>query len=186
MANCAIIDVGSNSVRLTAYHYSKDGYTCYLNEREILGLAAYIQNNRLNDVGIQKLIKVLKRYRTLIHDLAISQYTVLATAAIRNVENTEEIIAKVDAMTGITMQVLSGETEARLDFTGVLSEVPDRNGIIVDVGGGSSEIILFENREIVQAMSIPVGSLQVYTMRRKFHPDAKRAQTDETADCQAA
>lgn len=166
MTNYAIIDVGSNSVRLTAYHYDKDSPRpeCYLNEREMLGLAAYIsEDGRLRDIGIQKLVTVLRRYKALIHDLQIPHSYVLATASIRNVENTEEIVAQVNAMTGITMEVLSGEEEALLDFNGVLPEIPDRNGLIVDVGGGSSELVLFENREVVQAVSIPVGSLQVYT-----------------------
>jgi exopolyphosphatase/guanosine-5'-triphosphate,3'-diphosphate pyrophosphatase len=162
--NYAVIDVGSNSVRLAAFSYDEatKKLDCYLNEREMLGLAAYISDGRLNEMGIQKLVNVLKRYKALVARLQISHFYTLATASIRNVENTQEIVAQIDAMCGITMEVLSGTEEAECDFAGVMPEIAERNGVIVDVGGGSTEIILFEDGEQQQAVSIPIGSLQLY------------------------
>ncbi len=159
----AVIDIGSNSVRLTAYRYHAQTARlhCFLNEREMIGLAAYVTDGELSETGIRKLAAVLKQYKTLIAELQITQYYVLATASIRNVTNTEAIVAQIDAMTGMRMVVLDGEEEARLDFAGVWEEVDDHNGIMVDIGGGSTEIILFENCEVTRAVSLPLGSLQL-------------------------
>ena len=163
--NYAVIDVGSNSVRLTAYHVDEitGKVDCYLNEREMIGLASYIAEGALSEAGVLKMVNVLKRYKTLIADLNIDTYHVLATASIRNVSNTDAIVAMVHAMTGITLEVLTGEEEAEFDFAGVIAEIPERSGMIVDIGGGSTEMILFEDREIVNAVSIPIGSLQLYS-----------------------
>ncbi len=164
MINYAVIDVGSNSVRLAAYHYDEENkaLSCFLNEREMLGLASYISNEYLTSAGVEKLAAALKKYKALAAQLQVERLYTLATASIRNVENTQEIVAQIDAMTGIRMRVLSGDEEANYDFMGAIPEIRDNSGVIVDIGGGSTEIILFENREVSQAVSIPVGSLQLY------------------------
>ncbi len=159
----AVIDVGSNSVRMTAYRYDANAkkLTPFLDQREMIYLAAHVKEQSLNEIGIQKLALSLKKYKSLLSDLQIEHYYVIATASIRNVKNAMEIVAQIDAMTGMRMQILSGEEEAKLDFRGVMQEIPEQNGMIIDIGGGSTELIFFEDRELVKALSIPIGSLQL-------------------------
>ncbi len=161
----AVIDIGSNSVRLSAYRYypQTKSLELFLDERATIGLAAYVKDGILDEVGIAKLAAVLKKDKALLHDLQITHYYTLATASIRNVKNTDAIIAQIDAMTGLRIHVLSGEQEAKLDFRGVLQEIAQPNGIIIDIGGGSTEIISFEDGTVMDAVSLPIGSLQLTT-----------------------
>ncbi len=94
--------------------------------------------------------------------LEIKNYHFFATAGLRNIENSAEVIQIIKDKVNIGIDVLSGEEEGKLSFCGSISTIKRDNGILIDVGGGSVEIVLFKNRKIQEAHSIPAGSLKMY------------------------
>ena len=81
----------------------------------------------------------------------------VATAAIRNAANGAELVARVAEETGIQLHIISGNTEAYISYLGVINTLNVRDGIIFDLGGGSTELILFKNRKILESVSLPIG-----------------------------
>jgi exopolyphosphatase/guanosine-5'-triphosphate,3'-diphosphate pyrophosphatase len=94
--------------------------------------------------------------------LKITSYSFFATAALRNIENRADVIEIIKEEVEIEIDVLSGEEEGELSFCGSVSTLKKDNGILIDVGGGSVEIVLFESKKIMEAYSIPAGSLKMY------------------------
>lgn len=157
----AVVDTGSNTIRLGIYEYENKKLNIIYNKAVFANLAGYIKNNALAPDGIEKCAEAIK-----VHQATAKEYgcklNVFATAAIRNAENTEEIVSEVFRMTGEKMEVLSGDDEAVLSFYGAVSDFPCENGIMADVGGGSSEIIPFTTKTPRNYFSVPWGSLKAY------------------------
>ena len=157
----AVVDTGSNTIRLGIYDYENGTLKCIYNKAVFANLASYIENNSLTQDGIEKAAEAL-----LIHKKTAEEYgcalSVFATAAIRNARNCHEICKKIKELTNIDIDVLTGEDEALLSFYGAVSDFPVKDGVMADVGGGSSEIILFKNGSPVSFCSVPLGSLKAY------------------------
>ena len=159
----AVADTGSNTIRLGVYEYNEteNQLTLLHNEAIFANLAAYIENGALTAEGIAVAADAL-RY----HEKTAEGYgcplNVFATAAIRNAVNCDEIIKSLQALTGISVDVLTGEEEAQLSFFGAISDFPKEKGIMIDVGGGSSEVIYYENGKIQALTSVPWGSLKAF------------------------
>ncbi len=164
---CGIIDMGANSIRLSIYRVEGSEVKLLLNKKETAGLASYVKNRKLSLKGLEKACLVLNDFKEVLSNLNIAEYFAFATASLRNVENTEEALIYIRQKTGVRIDVLSGEEEATLGFAGagVASEMS--SGIIVDIGGGSTEIVEFKDNEIVAASSVPVGSLNLYNRHIK-------------------
>ena len=94
--------------------------------------------------------------------LQIEHLAVFATASLRNISNTAQAVTQIARATGITVSVLTGEEEAACGFCGATCDVAAADGLFVDVGGASTELVAFANRQIEQADSVPVGSLKLY------------------------
>jgi exopolyphosphatase/guanosine-5'-triphosphate,3'-diphosphate pyrophosphatase len=92
----------------------------------------------------------------------IENYSFFSTAALRNIENTAHVTQIIKDKVNIEIDVLSGEEEGKLSFIGSISTIKKDNGILIDVGGGSVEIVLFKNKKIKAGYSIPIGSLKIY------------------------
>ncbi|MNZ68307.1 Exopolyphosphatase [compost metagenome] len=89
------------------------------------------------------------------------QIRAVATAAIRNAANRHNIITKIQAETGLRVELLSGEEEARYGFLGMINSLQLKDGFLVDIGGGSTELSLFRNRELVHSVSFPFGCVSL-------------------------
>lgn len=165
MPNCGIIDMGSNTIRLSIYQYDETGFKLLLNKKEMAGLAGYVWDGILTADGIQTAIRVLSNFRALLNNLGIEEFYVFATAALRNVANTDEAVSKIEATTGIQVVVISGTEEAALSFQGALFNANEDkcSGLLVDIGGGSTELVAYERKAIQTSVSIPIGSLSLYT-----------------------
>jgi exopolyphosphatase/guanosine-5'-triphosphate,3'-diphosphate pyrophosphatase len=159
-----IIDIGSNTVRLNVYRCrcQNNDISIIFSNKENLGLVFYVKKGKLTNKGIEKLINVLQNMKNDLENLQIENYNFFATAILRNIENTNEIIQIVKDELNIEIDLLSGEEEGALSFCGSISTIKNDDGILIDVGGGSVEIVLFKNREITEDHSIPVGSLKLY------------------------
>jgi len=157
----AVVDTGSNTIRMSVYE-CKNGKICELfTEAVFANLAAHITDNHLTDEGIAICCDAIKK-----HEKTAKEYDaffhVFATAAIRNAKNCEKIVKKVKENTNIDLKILSGSDEGELSFLGAYDDFSIDTGIMADVGGGSSEIIVFEDGKIKALKSIPLGSLAAY------------------------
>ena len=160
----AIIDIGSNSIRLTVYRHDEEDGQVYIQfkDKVMAGLAGYVEDGDLSEKGIRKACDALKIYRKVLGNLAIEKIYPFATASLRNVGNARKVLDRIKSETGFEVDIISGEEEAVLDFIGATKVVNIDRGMLVDIGGGSTEIVLFKDGNIECAHSIPVGSLNMY------------------------
>jgi exopolyphosphatase / guanosine-5'-triphosphate,3'-diphosphate pyrophosphatase len=158
---CGIVDLGSNTIRLSIYKYENSQTKLLLSKKSVAGLLGYVTNGTLGEKGIGKACSVLNNFKDIILNFGIEKAYVFATASLRNITNTAEALAAIKADTGYDVELLSGEDEAALDFYGAIHAADIQSGLLVDIGGGSTELVCFENRVFSDAVSIPVGSLNL-------------------------
>ncbi|MCD8343318.1 MAG: phosphatase [Oscillospiraceae bacterium] len=160
--NCGIVDLGSNTIRLSIFKCEGGEVSLLLHRKIMAGLASYVQSGMLTNSGVQVACRVLKVYRALLDNLGIEPMYVFATASLRNIANTTEVVEAIRAETGLTVDLLSGEEEARLSFDGALLGIQHTSGLLVDIGGGSTELVRYSDGEILSACSLSVGSLNLF------------------------
>lgn len=157
----AVIDIGSNTIRLSVYKVIGDKVKNLFNEKSSASLASFIENGMMNEHGIQKLINTLNEFKNLISNFEdISKTYAIATASVRNSSNRREIIERVRTEVGMDIELISGEEEAKLSFLG--AGIDSKSGILTDIGGGSSEIVVFEQGKVVRTSSLNIGSLVAF------------------------
>lgn len=160
----AIIDMGSNTIRLCVYEYDDNEVKTIFEKKEMAGLINYVEKDKLSIQGMDKACEILLKFDDLLRNLHVDEnnVSIFATASLRNIKNTKEVIEAIKSRTKHEVELLSGEEEAALDFIGTTKCLDMDSGVIVDIGGGSTEIVLFENRAMKYAASIPIGSLNMY------------------------
>ena len=157
----AIVDTGSNTIRMSVYECNGTEIIQTFSDVVFANLAGHIVDNELTDEGISVCCDALKKHEQTAKEQK-AEFHAFATAAIRNAKNCDEIVKKVKENTNIDLKVLSGTDEGELSFLGAFSDFSVESGVMADVGGGSSEIIAFENGKITALLSIPLGSLAAY------------------------
>ncbi|MCB7049665.1 phosphatase [Intestinimonas butyriciproducens] len=160
---CGIVDLGSNTIRLSIYHWEGQDFRLLLNKKTMAGLTGYVQGGVLSDSGILVACRTLSSYRALLDNFQVSKMHVFATASLRNISNTGEAVETIRDVTGIPVEVLSGDAEAALSFKGAVLPGGVSTGLLADIGGGSFELVSYEDMSITSACSLPVGSLSLYT-----------------------
>ncbi len=160
----AIIDVGSNTIRLSLYECDEvtNEVTQVLNKKVTAGLAGYIVDGELADRGVDRACRALRDLKRKAEHFEADSIDVFATAAIRNASNHDQVIDRIDEATDLRIDTLSGEDEARLGFYGAMHTLSAASGVLIDIGGGSTELVMFEDKHVVTAVSMPVGSLNLY------------------------
>ncbi len=138
-----VVDLGSNSVRLVVYEGNSRNPVPIFNEKAVLRLGRGLQaTGRLNDEGIAPALMVMQRYYLVGKAMGASPFEVLATAAVRDATNGSEFVANLQAhMPDVPIRILSGPEEAEYSADGVLCGIPDADGILADIGGGSLEVV---------------------------------------------
>ena len=161
--NYAIVDLGSNTVRLSVYHILPRGdYELLFSKKEMAGLVNYISDGVLSQAGIRKACEVLWNFWGLLRHFGIENMHVFATASLRNIHNSDEAVAAIREETGIDVDVISGDLEAELGYYGALRTLDLRDGALFDIGGGSTEIVEVRDGKILRAQSLPLGSLNLF------------------------
>ncbi|OUO13025.1 hypothetical protein [Flavonifractor sp. An4] len=161
---CGIVDVGSNTIRLSIYHWERQKFKLLMNKKEMAGLAGYIKNGLLSDSGILVACRVLAGFKALLRNFDIANLYVFGTASLRNIVNTEEALETIEAVTGIKVEVLSGADEAAFSFLGAtVGGGAPGSGMLADVGGGSTELVAYQDGAITSGCSLPMGSLSLFT-----------------------
>lgn len=160
----AVIDIGSNTIRFNIYKMNKKKYKTISTKKTFAGLSSYVEDDIMSDFGINKAIKILKKYKKIMNEFEIEDYFVFATAAIRNAKNSKDIIKRLEDETSFKLDLLSGKMEGFCDYHGLLMErdIKGEDAYIVDIGGGSTEIIYIKDGEYVDSISLPEGSLSIY------------------------
>ncbi len=186
----AIIDIGSNSVRLVVYNGPKRAPAVLFNEKVMAGLGAGLaETAELTRGAMSRAINALARYQAVIAAMQVSEVRVVATAAVREARNADVFLARV-ADLGLNVEVLSGAQEASAAGYGVLSAIPDADGIVGDLGGGSLELVRISNGQVHACVSLPLGVLRLRTIIAKG-PNALEAHIGKTlraagwSDCEA-
>lgn len=161
MDPAGIIDIGSNSVRLVVYAGPERIPAPIFNEKVLAGLGAGLdRSDRLPEQGRRKALAALARFKLLLDHMKVKRAQVVATAAVRDAADGPEFIRQVEQM-GLECRVLSAQQEAELAGEGVLSGIPEADGIVGDLGGGSLELVDVANGRASDGISMPLGVLRL-------------------------
>lgn len=157
----AVIDIGSNSVRLVIYDGPRRAPFPICNEKSLCGLGRDIEETGLlNPSGIDSALAILARFRCLLNEHGNPPVRVVATAAVRDARNGGEFVEAVNRI-GFDVAVISGPEEARLSGLGVVSFEPGATGLVGDMGGGSLELIHIDGGSIGETTSLPIGPFRL-------------------------
>lgn len=159
---CAVIDIGSNSMRLTAFDVNKTKFKVLFREKAMAGLAGYVEEDKLSSDGVHRACEILLSFKEILKALKIDKISIFATASLRNVSNTEEALCKIKEVTGMTVEIISGEQEAVYGYLGAMCELSVKSGVYMDIGGASTELAAFSDGTMEWAESFPIGSLKLY------------------------
>ena len=158
-----IIDLGSNTTRMVIYEYERDSYFRLEDEiREVVRLREGMgRTNVLRAAAIQRAVNAMRMFKELGDDLGVSEVIVAATSAVRDAINRDSFLARIKAETGWTLRLLSGKEEGRYGALGAINATCLRDGFVIDLGGGSAQIV--EVREGIpgRAVSLPLGALRL-------------------------
>lgn len=159
----AIIDIGSNTIRLVLYQYNyEEGLQELGNIKTVARLRTYLQpSGEMSEDGIQVLSETLLTFKAMLEEFEIADVKAVATAAIRQATNRDQIIAQMKEQTGIQIELLSEEEEAYFGYIAVAYSMGTKSAVTIDIGGGSTEITLFENKELQQSHSFPFGTVSL-------------------------
>jgi exopolyphosphatase/guanosine-5'-triphosphate,3'-diphosphate pyrophosphatase len=172
----AIIDIGSNSVRLMVYDQLGRAPMPRFNEKSLCRLAEGLaQTGEIAPDGFRRTVEAVRRFRAIADAMGVSRLDVTATEAIRRAANGSALAARISAETGLAVRILSGAEEARYATLGVISGFFRPIGTVGDMGGGSLEVAeAIDDRVGENWMSLPLGALPVEAMLADGHLAAKR------------
>ncbi|WP_379545809.1 Ppx/GppA family phosphatase [Qipengyuania sp. DSG2-2] len=163
-AERAIIDIGSNTVRLVLYGASMRAPKVLLNEKVAARLGRDIASSgELAQEAVDLALRGMERYALVLGDLGITDIEVVATAAVREAANGEDFLGQLRAL-GFAPKVLSGVDEACTSAWGVIGAFPKARGMVADLGGGSLELVNVTGGAPSDAISLPIGTLRLPEM----------------------
>ncbi|MBO9560817.1 MAG: Ppx/GppA family phosphatase [Caulobacter sp.] len=156
--DAAVIDIGSNSVRLVVYRLEGRAIWTVFNEKVLAGLGRDLgDGGKLNPEGVAQTLAALKRFRAVLEAVKPAETFIAATAAVREAKDGAAFVKQIQAETGFATRVLSGEEEARYAALGVLAGAPDATGVVGDLGGASLELIRLEATGAGLGVTLPLG-----------------------------
>ena len=163
----AIIDIGSNSIRLVVYQGPARLPAILFNEKVMAGLGRGLAATGAIEAGSLKKARVaLARFAAVSRAMEVESLRTVATAAVRDASNGRELIDEADRL-GLQVEILSGEQEASGAGQGVLSGIPGADGIVGDLGGGSLELVRVSQGRLGERVSFPLGVLRIAALREK-------------------
>ena len=158
----AVVDIGSNSVRLVVYERMARTPTMLFNEKVLAGLGRGIAaTGRLADDSIEIALQALTRFRALCNHIGVREIRVVATAAARDAANGSGFVARVESVIGAPVRILNGNEEAYYSALGVIAGFWKPNGIVGDMGGGSLELVRVSGERPGRGTTFPLGGLRL-------------------------
>ncbi len=182
-SSVAVIDIGSNSVRLVIYETMARSLVTVFNEKALCGLGREVQSTGLlAPDAVAKALTSLRRFRALCRIQKVGRVYAIATAACRDASNGPDFITKAERICGVPIQILSGPREAKLSALGVVSGIHNPDGIVGDLGGGSLELIDVHGNRVRSGVTLPLGSLALQDLSHKSLKRAERIVKNELSD----
>lgn len=159
----AIMDIGSNTVRLSVYKEKNGEAVNLFSEKEQVSLKNYVKNGKLTDKGIKRLFSTLANFKAVVDNFGdIDGVYPFATATVRDVANRAEILKLMKDELDLDIEILSGEEEAKLAFVGAAVSTDVKEGVLCDIGGGSTEVVLIDQGKVIKSSSLSIGSLSAF------------------------
>ena len=170
MKRIGIIDLGSNTIRLVIFDVDKSPgkrlrpgqFREILNEKTVAGLSAYVEDGAFTDAGVERAVDVLRDHEKSARNVGCREIRVFATAVLRNCSNSAKVTAEVERQTGMPIDLISGEEEAHLGFVGASIKMKMERGVLIDIGGGSTELTHISDGHDIANMSLAQGSVSSY------------------------
>jgi exopolyphosphatase / guanosine-5'-triphosphate,3'-diphosphate pyrophosphatase len=165
MVRYAAVDIGSNSTRMLAAEVRVGEPPATLAaEREVTRLGASVfRDGRISDEAMEGVVRVLGRMAELYRRLDVAGVRAVATSAVRDASNQTEFLARASEALGAPVEIITGREEARLIHQGVMARWPQtgKRVLLVDIGGGSAEIVASEDSKLIDAVSRPLGAVRL-------------------------
>lgn len=179
----AIIDIGSNSVRLVAYEGLTRSPTPIFNEKALCGLGRGVMaTGLLAEDAMDKAYEALRRYRVLCDIMKITDVQVIATAAARDAENGAEFLKQCSRIMRVKAQLLTGKREAKLSALGVAYGIHKADGLVADLGGGSLELISVKGSTLGKGVTLPIGVISLQDLSEGNLKKAQKIIRDQLDD----
>ncbi len=180
----AIVDIGSNSVRLVAYEGLSRAVTPIFNDKLLAGLGRGVTTTgKLPKDGVEKALGALRRFRALCDVMEIEDISVIATAAARDASNGKEFLAAAREAIGAPIELLSGKREAELAALGVVAGFHKPDGVSGDMGGGSLELNEVKGAKLGRGVTLPLGGLALSDLSDKSPKRAVKIVREALAGC---
>jgi exopolyphosphatase / guanosine-5'-triphosphate,3'-diphosphate pyrophosphatase len=178
-----LIDIGSNTIRLVVFQIESNLIMTELQNIKVSArLSGYLNaDGDLAKEGIEKLVRIVDAFKKESDYFGVSRLLPMATAAIRQSGNREAIIEEVEKRTGVRIHIVSGEMEAYYGYLAIASSMQIGEAVTADMGGGSTEVTYFKEKEIQESFSLPFGAV---TLKQRFFNG--KIHSDEEAIRQAA
>lgn len=176
MARYAAVDIGSNSVRMMAADVSEKETRILAQDRQVTRLGASVfQSGRISEDALDFLAANLARMAAMYQRLEVIGVRAVATSAVRDANNQHEFLERASQALGTNVEIISGPEEARLIHLGVEARWPrpKERTLIVDVGGGSAELIVSESGQLIDAVSKPLGAVRLTEVFLKNDPPSE-------------
>jgi exopolyphosphatase/guanosine-5'-triphosphate,3'-diphosphate pyrophosphatase len=159
----AVIDIGSNSGRVDVVRVDSAGH---LDVLDTLGTPLRLvhelaSGGTFGEPAIERTVLALRGFQAIARGAGARRIIAVATAAVREAANGDAFVARLRRETGLDIQVISGEMEARYGFLGAVYGMPVEHGVLIDIGGGSMQVAHFRDRCLRQAWSLPLGALRL-------------------------
>lgn len=173
-----VVDIGSNSVRLVIYDRLVRSPLALFNEKSLCAIGRnMVRSGVLDEEGSTAAMAALGRFREIARSVRVQRLETFATAAVRDARNGAEFVARAREAIGTPIRILSGEDEARFAAEGVLAAIPDADGVVGDLGGGSLELAFVSQGQHSGGLTLPFGPLRLMDMS-EGRPERARAIVD--------
>lgn len=183
MEKIGIIDLGSNSARLVIVNLFADGYFMVVDElKESVRLGQDMEKDGfLKPARVAETIKTLKMFKKLCDSSDVTRIIAVATEAVRRAKNQRSFLDEIQATCGIKIRVLSAEEEAVLVYRGVINTMDVPKGIVLEIGGGSTKIVYYNRRNMLNYATLPFGAVTLTGMVSggELKPEEQAAKIEE-------
>jgi exopolyphosphatase/guanosine-5'-triphosphate,3'-diphosphate pyrophosphatase len=160
----AVIDIGSNSARMAVFKKtSRFGFYLLREEKSKVRISenAYENGGYLQDFAIERAINALKEFLLIAKSLKVRKILAVATSAVRDAPNRSDFLLRVRKELGINIKVIDGEKEAFFGGVAAANLLYEKNGVTIDIGGGSTELAVIENKKITKTISLNLGTVRL-------------------------
>ncbi len=173
-----VVDIGSNSVRLVIYDRLVRSPLALFNEKSLCAIGRnMVRTGVLDEEGSNAALAALSRFQEVARSVGVARLETFATAAVRDARNGAEFVARARNAIGTPVRILSGEDEARFAAEGVLAGIPEADGVVGDLGGGSLELAFVAQGQQSGGFTLPFGPLRLMDLS-EGRPEKARAIVD--------